>query len=152
MGSDKAKVLVMVESEPNEKQVNPHKKKRAMGYVKMVVMDKVITNAVNFEVGKAVDESATIYADGNLAFRNVGEVVENFTQETIKAKDQSVKLPWVHTVIANAKRQFLGVHHSVGKEYLQNYLNEYCYKLNRRNFKRDSFDGMITAGVNETWN
>lgn len=46
---------------------------------------------------------------------------------------------------------FLGVHHSIGKDYLQNYLNEYCYKLNRRNFNSDLFDRMIIAGANDTW-
>lgn len=60
-------------------------------------------------------------------------------------------LPWVHTVISNAKRLFLGFHHSIGKQYLQNYLNEYCYKLNRRNFKSDLFDRLVLAGIQDTW-
>jgi hypothetical protein len=29
----------------------------------------------------------------------------------------------------------MGVHHAVAKEYLQNYLNEFCWKLNSRNLK-----------------
>lgn len=52
----------------------------------------------------------------------------------------------------NAKRQLLGVHHSVGNGFLQNYLNEFIYKLNRRNFThRYSFDGLMTIATNSTW-
>lgn len=62
------------------------------------------------------------------------------------------KLPWVHTMISNSKKMLLGVHHSVGEKYLQNYLNEFCYKLNRRNFEyRDNFDGLLLVCGGTTW-
>lgn len=49
-------------------------------------------------------------------------------------------LPWVHSAIGNAKKLLGGIHHSNGQDYLQNYLNEYCYKYNRRYFGERIFD------------
>jgi len=145
------KVLVMVESKPNPKQENPNKKKRAMGYVKMVTMDDLSSVGINYEVRKSVERDSSLLTDGYHSFAKLGEVVDEHLPETVPSKEAHKKLPWVHTVISNAKRLFLGVHHSIGKAYLQNYLNEYCYKLNRRNFSSDLFDRMLVAGANDTW-
>ena len=145
------KVIVMVESKPNPNQTNPHKKNRSMGYVKMKVMDDLTSVGVNYEVGKAVNSKSTILSDGYSSFKSLKNVVYKHLSMVTPSKEAHKTLPWVHTVISNAKKLFLGVHHSVGKEYLQNYLNEYCYKLNRRNFKSDLFDRMIVAGANDTW-
>ena len=41
-------------------------------------------------------------------------------------------LPWVHIAIANLKRFLLGTFHGTSKAYLQEYLNEFCYRFNRR--------------------
>ena len=41
-------------------------------------------------------------------------------------------LPWVHIAIANLKRFLLGTYHGVSSTRLQEYLNEFCYRFNRR--------------------
>jgi hypothetical protein len=151
-GSKKQKkVLIMVESESNPSQDNPHKKKRSMGFVKMVIMDDLTSENINSEVSKSINKESTIITDGYRSLSKLGDVVKNHIQQVVPSKEAHKVLPWVHTVISNAKRLFLGVHHSIGKEYLQDYLNEFCYKLNRRNFKSDLFDRMIVAGINDTW-
>lgn len=48
-------------------------------------------------------------------------------------------LPWVHTVISNFKRWILDVLHGVSLKHLQSYLDEYCYRLNRRHARGDLF-------------
>jgi len=151
-GSEKQmSVMVMVESEPNPKQANIHKKNRSMGFVKMVTMDNLNSVGINYEINNGVNNTSTVLTDGYRSYSRVKEVVSNHIQMVVPPKEAHKMLPWVHTVISNAKRGFLGVHHSIGKDYLQNYLNEYCWKLNRRNFTSDLFDRMIIAGVNDTW-
>ncbi len=145
------RVLVMVESELNPDQTKPYKKKRSMGYVKMITMDNLKIAGINYEVGKAIDANATLITDGMPGFARLKDVVSQHKYSIVPKKEAGKTLPWVHTVISNAKRLFLGIHHSIGKDYLQNYLNEYCYKLNRRNFQSDLFDRMIVAGANDTW-
>ena len=41
-------------------------------------------------------------------------------------------LPWVHIAIGNLKAFLLGTFHGVSGKYLQEYLNEFCYRFNRR--------------------
>lgn len=145
-------VLVMVESQPNPEQKNPNKKNRSMGCVKMVVMDNFKSIGINYEIAKAIHPNSTVLSDGYSSLGKIGKIVAEHQQMVVPKKEAHKILPWVHTVISNAKRNFLGIHHSVGKQYLQNYLNEYCYKLNRRYFKDDLFDRMISVGANDTWN
>ena len=151
-GSQKqAQVLVMVESTPNLRQIKDYKKKRVMGYVKMLVMNELKTEDINQEVELAIHPDSTVLTDGYKAYSKLQQVVAKHVPMKILPEDAHKKLPWVHTMIANAKRGLLGIHHSTSKEYLQNYLNEFCYKLNRRNFKSALFDRMIIAGISDTW-
>jgi hypothetical protein len=144
-------VLVMVESTPNPDQDGKHKKKRIMGFVKMVTMDNLNSKGINFEVQRNVEQKSTIISDGFRAFAGLNKVVDKHLPEVTPSAEAHLKLPWVHTQIANVKRQLLGTHHSINRKYLQNYLNEFCYKLNRRNFESDMFDRFILAGANDTW-
>lgn len=41
-------------------------------------------------------------------------------------------LPWVHIVISNFKSYVLGTYHGISERYVQEYLDEFCYRLNRR--------------------
>jgi hypothetical protein len=60
-------------------------------------------------------------------------------------------LKWVHIAISNAKRNLLGVYHKVKGKYLQLYLDEFCFKLNRRYFGERLFDRMVIAVANNNW-
>lgn len=48
-------------------------------------------------------------------------------------------LPWVHVVIGRCRSGIAAIHGEVDKQFLQLYLNEFCWKFNRRFFK-DSCD------------
>ncbi|HEY5587894.1 MAG TPA: transposase [Candidatus Paceibacterota bacterium] len=43
-------------------------------------------------------------------------------------------LPWVDTMISNPKRNLHGTYHHIKDEYLQRYINEFCYKTNHGYF------------------
>jgi hypothetical protein len=152
-GSDKqSKVLVMVESKPINHDLK-HKKKRVMGYVKMIKIDTCSSKEINYEVSQSINRESTVYIDNWRGYNKITDVVNSHVQKTVKPKESMKILPWVHTVISNSKKMFLGIHHSVNQKYLQNYLNEFCYKLNRRNFEyRDSFDGLLLIGGTMKWN
>jgi transposase-like protein len=46
-------------------------------------------------------------------------------------------LPWSHIVLSNFKRWTLDIFHGVSAAHLQAYLDEYCYRLNRREQRED---------------
>ena len=65
----------------------------------------------------------------------------------VDPKDIGKVLPWVHIAISNAKSLFTDLYHGVKKEFLQEYLNEFCYKFNRRYFGEDLFDRLLMIGA-----
>ena len=46
----------------------------------------------------------------------------------------------------------LDVHHRIDDDFLENYLNEFCYKFNRRYFQDKTMERLLIAGVNHQWN
>lgn len=154
-----AKVLVMVESEAVSKEVKiekygkdtPHRKDRKMGFVKMVVVDDLSEQTINYEANKGLNEDVVAISDDWKGYRGLGKVITKVNQMVVPPKQAMDKLPWVHTVISNAKKMTSGVHHSVAKEYLQNYLNEFCWKINRRGFQSDPFERAMCMAVDEYW-
>lgn len=154
-----AKVLVMVESEPATKEEiiakygkeTKHNKARKMGFVKMVVVDDLSEETINYEAQKGLNDTVTAISDDWKGYRGLGKVIAGISQKVTPPEKAMENLPWVHTIISNAKKMTGGVHHSVGKEYLQNYLNEFCWKLNRRNFDSDPFERAMCMAVDEYW-
>ncbi|WP_431733804.1 transposase [Chondrinema litorale] len=73
------------------------------------------------------------------------EEFKEMRTEKISSKEANIKLPWVHTAIGNAKKVLQGIYHHVRPEYLQNYLDEFCYKLNRTYFGNKIFDRLLVA-------
>jgi hypothetical protein len=51
---------------------------------------------------------------------------------------------------SNAKKLLLDMYHRIDNDFLQNYLNEFCFKLNRRNFNC-IFERRLTACVLYRW-
>lgn len=155
-----AKVLVMVESSPVTKQDkldkygrdSKHIKNRKMGFVKMIVVDDLSENTINYEAGKALKPTVKAISDDWRGYRGLTKVIGGLKQKVTPPEKAMENLPWVHTVISNAKKMTSGVHHSVAKDYLQNYLNEFCWKINRRNFNSDPFDRAMCMAVDEYWN
>ncbi len=56
-------------------------------------------------------------------------------------------LPWVHIIISNLKRWILDVFHGVSAKHLQSYLDEYCYRYNRRRQRTDLFRRVLNRCV-----
>jgi len=147
-----AQVLVMAESTPVVGPPKKHRKSRACGRFKMQVITEADSNSINYEVARHVDSQSTIISDkysGNLRLK---EVVKAHQAFVIPMAQADKVLPWVHTAIANSKRVFLDAYHRINFDYLQNYLDEFCYRLNRRKMKRSQLlESLIIAAVSGVW-
>ncbi len=66
-----------------------------------------------------------------------------------KSNEDTTKttLKWVHIVISNAKRNLLCNCHKIKRKYLQSYLYEFVYELNRRYFGEHLFDKLVLANI-----
>jgi len=152
-GSQKqSKVLVMAESKtvpPSRKY--RHRQEKKVGYIKMGLLEDLSKETTNEQVGKTIDEGSSATTDGGNNYNDLKESLTGHEAVVATVREEASKiLPWVHIAISNAKRLLLDVHHSIGREYLQSYIDEFCYKFNRRYF--DSvFDRMVIASVSCKW-
>ena len=141
----KAKVLVIAESQKSDKIDSRKKIQKSVGHIKMIVLNDLKSPTLDKEVVKWINSDAEITTDDSKSYVNFKNLVKSHTSQVIEPKDLSKVLPWVHIVISNAKRQLLDIHHDIQVEYLQSYLDEFCYKFNRRNL--DVFDRLMVSCV-----
>ena len=98
--------------------------------------------------GAMIQPGSTVKTDGWSSYRalpGAGYLHEPHVQST----PQSVAelLPWVHIVISNFKRWQLDVFHGVSAAHLQSYLDELCYRPNRRDARLDLFRRILNRCV-----
>ncbi len=99
-----------------------------------------------------IAKKAEVTTDGKTSYRTLNDICSNHTAIVVKDKKEVTKIfPWVHIAISNAKKKILGLHHSVKDIYMQNYLNEFCYKFNRRFFGINLFDRLMVAALEKSW-
>ena len=108
------------------------------------------TATINATSQDSLSKDSKIKTDGWRGFIKLKEIAKKHIQKVVPPIEASNALPWVHTMISNAKRNLPGIHHSMTKYYLQNYLNEFCYKTNRR-YSDNLFDRLMIARVEDAW-
>ena len=85
-----------------------------------------------------VEPGATVITDGWMGYHGItglGYAHVRRSQRAARARgeDPGKLLPGVHRVASLAKRWLLGTHQGpVGDTHLQSYLNEFCFRFNRR--------------------
>ncbi len=141
----KSKVLVMVESIPVEGVKTKKGKQRKVGHIRMVVVDDLKSNTIKDIVGVEIAEKSIIDTDNSNSYAKFNEIDVEHRPKVIPKEKVNEILPWVHIAISNAKRLLLDIHHDIEPQYLQSYLNEFCYKFNRRYFGDKLFDRLLIA-------
>lgn len=116
----------------------------------MKVIGDLKSGTITKNVKEHVENTADLTTDDSTSYTKLKEHVHSHTACVISNEELSNLLPWVHTVISNAKRQLLGVYYKMKPEYLQYYLNQFCYKFNRRYFGEKQFDRLLVAAVTYT--
>jgi len=153
-GSERqTKVLVMVESKPVAGEVKKGKPNRKAGYLKMKVMEDLKADSINRAIGKDVDAGTTAQTDGYRGYNKLKALLASHQVVVEPDKKKSAKLfPWANRTISNAKKVLLGIHHNgINDSFVQNYLDEFCYKFNRRYFGDKLFDRLMIAALDNTW-
>lgn len=142
----KSKVLVMAESEM-VKSPTPGKKPRRVGYLKMRVIDDLKKETINKNIEELANEATEVDTDDSTSYVDLKHYVPKHNAQVIPKEKVGEVLPWVHIAISNAKRQLLNAYHDIKPEYLQSYLDEFCYKFNRRYFGEALFNRLLVASV-----
>ena len=136
--------MVFAESKPVEKK-KKHKPSKACRYFKMVVCPDFTVETAKTTIQATVSSSAKKITDGYSTYKALTKSIPHMVTEKVPSKHAHIKLPWVHTAIANIKKIFIGIFHHIKPQYLQNYMDEFCYKLNRRKMRNIIFDRALIA-------
>jgi len=142
----KQNVAIMAESVPLE-DLATGKKERHVRFFKAKVMEGHLGEEINEVVKESLDESCIVFTDKSSSYVDISSFVELHITEKSDAKTTKETLKWVHIAISNAKRNLLGNYHKIKRKYLQLYLDEFIYKLNRRYFGDKLFDRIIIANI-----
>ena len=142
----KSNVAIIAESTPLE-DIETGEKSSHCRYFKAKVLTNHTAEQINGTIQESIAEKSVVFSDKSTSYIDIADYVEIHITE--KSDNQTTKetLRWVHIAISNAKRNFLGNHHKIKGKYLQMYLNEFVYKLNRRYFGEKLFDRLVIAGI-----
>jgi hypothetical protein len=112
----------------------------------MAVTDNVASEALISFAEKNIAEGATIRSD---AYRSYGKAFSEGTYQHQPIKYDPQESPehlrWLHTVVSNAKQFILGTYHGLDETHFQAYLDEFCFRINRRFFTSQLFDRLLCA-------
>ena len=114
-GTDKAKIVVALSKTENG----------AALFARMHVVEDVTGGTLQQVVDEAVAPGSKVKCDGCRSYRNR-------TGITLDAKTyEPGDLHWLHKAISNLKAFLLGTYHGRCTQ-LQSYLDEFCFRFNRR--------------------
>ena len=143
-------VAVAAESTPLE-DLDTGKKGKHCRYFKMKVLEGQGTEDVKGFFSQNIAEESIVFTDKSTSYFDIANYVEVHVTEKSTKETTKTTLQWVHIAISNAKRTLLGIYHKIKGKYLQLYLDEFCYKLNRRYFGDRLFDRLTVAVASNYW-
>lgn len=132
-GTTKTKVLVALSKDEDD---NPQ-------FVKM----QVVPNLKGKTIGKfakcSITEGAIVQSDAYHSYRK--PLAEKYLHDYQVFDADDDMLHWLHIIIGNTKAFVLGTFHGLGKKHLQSYLDEFCYRFNRRFVHGEIFSRLVCA-------
>ena len=127
-GTYKAKIVVALSKTENG----------AALFTRMQVVEDVTGGTLQQVVNKAVAPGAKIECDGYKSYRSLSGV------ELDAKKYEPGDLHWLHKAISNLKAFLLGTYHGRCRQ-LQAYLDEFCFRFNRRKTGNQIFSRLARA-------
>lgn len=125
-GTLKQKVVVMVESSsPTD---GSHK--GVCGKLRMVAVENLDQGSIWEIEDKLLKKTSVIRTDAYRGY-NILDPIKH-ESSVVPSKIAHKLLPWVHTVIGNAKRLINGIYHHISEKFVQLYLDEISFKFNYR--------------------
>lgn len=101
------------------------------GFMAVEAVDSISKKSVRGFLKNHLKEGQTVRTDAFPALNSVKEMHEH-QKKLVPAEEASEWLPLVHVVIGNLKQFLNGTFHGVSLRHLQEYLNEFSYRFNRR--------------------
>lgn len=114
-------------------------------FAKIQVVRRLDARSVEAFATASIATGSTIRTDGLSVYDCLA--THGFIHEPTVApgKTKEAVLHWTHIVISNAKAFIAGTFHGLGDRHIQQYLDEFCYRFNRRHREAELFDRLLCA-------
>jgi hypothetical protein len=141
-GGKHRKVQILVAIEKEHKKAGKLVMKKIFG---KMASEPEIQRVVKAHVDNDSQQHfVTDCAKAHSTLRKMGHKLESYLSTPESAAKH---LPLVHLAISLAKTFILGTYHGVSRKYMQNYLDEFCYRFNRRFRESTLCQSLIRACV-----
>lgn len=137
-GTDKAPVVVALSL---DEQGHPE-------YIKAQVLRKVNSNTITDFAKGTIESGSTISSDGLNVYHKLSKNGYEHISQKIDPVECPEHLRWLHLVISNLKAFLNGTYHGVPKKHLQSFIDEFCYRFNRRFWSNQFFSRTLCACAN----
>lgn len=134
-GTTKMKIVVAVSKNDNGRPQ----------FAKMQVVPNLKGITIGKFAKKNIVEGAIVETDGYNSLRK--PLADKYMHVFETFKEDGSMLKWLHTIISNAKAFVGGTYHGMERKHVQLYLNEFCYRFNRR-FVDNLFKHLAAAALN----
>lgn len=132
-GTDKTKVLVGLSL---NKQGHPL-------FLKMEVVPDIKSKTLIDFAERQIQRGSVISSDAYRSYRKLENLGYKHEFQVYNPKKSPDHLHWLHTVLSNAKALVGGTFHGLGSRHLQSYLDEFCYRFNRRKHEDELFSRLL---------
>ncbi len=139
-GTTKTRVIVAL-----SKDDNGHPQ-----YVRMKVIKAVSTSEIKNAAEDYIRKGSIISTDGHSSYLQLKESYTHKYQNYYES-DNTEFMKWLHVVIGNAKTYILGTYHGLEDKFMQAYLDEFCYRFNRRFSTKQLFGRLLNACIAGTY-
>ena len=136
-GTEKANVLVAISLNKNYDPL----------FAKMTVVENMKDETVSKAIKSMIQLGSTIRSDAHKTIINLTDYNHEIVVASKNKELANDLLHWVNVIISNAKAYILGTYHGLPKMHLQRYLNEFCYRLNRRFSEQVIFHKLVHACI-----
>ncbi len=116
---------------------------KTMGRAYLEHLPNQKSNQVKKFVHKTVTPGVTIKTDGNVSYKFMKNEYVHIPMKMYDKKDNNKHLPKVHIVITNLKNWLRGTYNHMPHKHAQRYLDEFCFRFNRRWAVDNIFDKIV---------
>jgi hypothetical protein len=127
-------------------EVGPDKKNIGRAYLEHIQNHK--SKDIKIFINKTVALGHVIRTDGSTSYKFLRQDYQHQPLKMYDKRDAEVHLPKVNIVIANLKMWLRGIHNHLPHKHSQRYLDEFCFRFNRRWKLGNIFDKLIVKAVN----
>jgi transposase-like protein len=117
-------------------------------FVRAQVIGSVDSESLLEFAEDSIEKGSEIRSDGLFAYHKLAKNGYRLMSENVDPKGKPGHLKWLHIIVSNMKTFLLGTYHGIGNEHMQAYLDEFCYRFNRRNWQSQLFPRTLAACLN----